>query len=360
MGSGKCRKTSAKVDIPDSARKEIEYLFHHDIVSYVEEFNIPHSLIYLDQTSLKYVPVSNETMAKRNSLSVVIEGSNDKHMITGTFPITLSRNSLPMYLIYGGKNTQSIPRVKFPQGFCLSSNPKHFSNTEESFLDEVIISYVIKERSNCDLPEDQKALMVIDVFMDHTTPEVITNYQENNIIIVNVPANMTTFYQPLDLTVNGFPKRFLKDKCNIWYSQQISKQLAKGIVLGDVQIKSPLSTLKPLHAGWMKDLYNEMTSDKGVDIIKSGWRAVSIADAISLGLRNLPSIDPFDDIDSMLELGVDIGDGNIELITAVANLTTDLVLAASKESMSSDDDSNWEDPVADNHNAFNIFNEEAL
>ena len=127
------------------------------------------------------------------------------------------------------------------------------------------------------------------------------------------------------------------------FSQQISKQIAEGIVLEDVQIKLQLSTLKPLHAGWLIDLYNETTSHKGVEIIKSGWRAAGIADDISLGLRNLPSIDPFDYIDPMLELGVDIGDRNIELITAVANLTTDeLVLAASKESMSSDDDSDRE------------------
>ena len=198
--------------------------------------------------------------------------------------------------------------------------------------------------------------MVMDVFTGQKTPEVVTNYQENNIVIVNVPANMTKLYQPLDLTVNGFSKRFLKDKFNLWYSQQISKQLAEGIVLEDVQIKLLLSTLKPLHAGWLIDLYNEMTPDKGVEIIKNGWRAAGIADALSLGLRNLPSTDPFDDIDPMLELGVDIGDRNIELITAVANLTTDeLVLAAS-----SDDDSDWEDPVADNRNAFNIFDVEAL
>ena len=68
------------------------------------------------------------------------------------------------------------------------------------------------------------------------------------------------------------------------FSQQISKQLAEGIVLEDVQIKLQLSTLKPLHAGWLVVLYNEMTSDKGVDIIKSGWRAAGIADALSPGL----------------------------------------------------------------------------
>ena len=64
MGFVKRGKTSSKVEIHDAARKEIEFLFYHKIVIYVEKFKIPQSLILnLDQTPLKYVPVSNETMA---------------------------------------------------------------------------------------------------------------------------------------------------------------------------------------------------------------------------------------------------------------------------------------------------------
>ena len=217
MGFLKRRKTSSKVDIPDGARKEIKFLFYHDIVLRVEEFNIPETLsINIDQTSLGYVPVSKETMAKRNSTSVTIEGSDDKRMITGTFSVTLSGIFLPMQLIYGGKTNQSIPRYNFPENFCLSANPKHFSNTEESlkYLDEVIIPYVLKERSESKLLNDQKAVMIMDVFTGQMTPQVIQHYAESNILIVNVPRNMTKYYQPLDLTVNGYSKRFLKNKFN--------------------------------------------------------------------------------------------------------------------------------------------------
>ena len=59
MGFVKRRKTSSKVEISDAARKEIEFQFHHEIVTYVEKLKIPPSLIInLDQTPLKYVPVS--------------------------------------------------------------------------------------------------------------------------------------------------------------------------------------------------------------------------------------------------------------------------------------------------------------
>ena len=56
MGFSRRRKTSTKVDIPASARKEIEYLFLHEIVSKVEKYSIPDSLIInFDQTPLKII-----------------------------------------------------------------------------------------------------------------------------------------------------------------------------------------------------------------------------------------------------------------------------------------------------------------
>ena len=59
MGFVKRRKTSPKVEIPDAPRKKTEFLIHHKIITYIEKFQIPYSLILnLDQTLLKYVPVS--------------------------------------------------------------------------------------------------------------------------------------------------------------------------------------------------------------------------------------------------------------------------------------------------------------
>ena len=73
-------------------------------------------------------------------------------------------------------------------------------------------------------------------------------------------------------------KRFLKKKFNEWYSMQLSKQQADGVVLEDVQIKLRLSVLKASHAGWIVDFYNH--TDKGSEIISSGWSAADITDAI--------------------------------------------------------------------------------
>ena len=149
MNFVKRRKTSSKVDIPDKARKEIEFLFLHEIATKVEKHNVPPELILnIDQTPLKYVPVGNETLAPRGDTSVTIEGSSDKRSVTGTFAISLHRDFLPMQLIHGGKTSQSLPRYRFSKGFCLSFSTKDFSNTNESikFLKEIITPYVEKQR----------------------------------------------------------------------------------------------------------------------------------------------------------------------------------------------------------------------
>ena len=107
----------------------------------------------------------NHTMAKQNSKYISIAGSSDKRSITGTFTITLNGHFLPMQLIYGGKIKQSLPRFKFPDGFSLSCNPKHFSNAMESIklINEIIIPYVQSQRKELGKPK-QAALVIMDVF----------------------------------------------------------------------------------------------------------------------------------------------------------------------------------------------------
>ena len=111
-----------------------------------------------------------------------------------------------------GKTVKSLPRFKFPQGFCLSANEKHCFNRVElmKYLEEAIVPYFKKQRSMEGLDQDQKALAIMNVFTGQITSEVLNSYKSYNTCVVNVPAIMTKYYQPLDLTVNREAKRFLK------------------------------------------------------------------------------------------------------------------------------------------------------
>ena len=59
--------------------------------------------------------------------------------------------------------------------------------------------------------------------------------------------------------------------------------------------------MKPLHAQWVMDLYNYLTSEKGQAIISNGWKAAAITLAISNGSKGLESLDRFESIDPLDE-----------------------------------------------------------
>ena len=165
-------------------------------------------IINLEQTLLKYVPVLHHTITKKGANSVSVTVSADKRYITGTFLINLAGNFLPLQLIYGGKTIPSLPRFK---SFSLSVNPKHFSNTEESIkiINEIVLSYIDKLREKLD-NHGQAALLILDAVRGQMTLKVTILLLESNILFVTVPNNMTHFFQPLDLTVNGHCKSFMR------------------------------------------------------------------------------------------------------------------------------------------------------
>ena len=68
----------------------------------------------------------------------------------------------------------------------------------------------------------------------------------------------------------------------------------------EIEVKLNLTTFKPLHAAWIMEFYDLMTSNRGKSVIKKGWNASGIIGVIESGLANLPSIDPFADMDPLI------------------------------------------------------------
>ena len=115
------------------------------------------------------------------------------------------------------------------------------------------------------LDEKQPALSIIDVFSAQMTKSVIDKMAENYIIFVKVPANMTRIFQPLDLTVNGSTKAFMKKRFTEWYSRRIVQELDsdKNVDSIDIQL-------------------NYLTSSEGREITSNGWKAAFIEEALTL------------------------------------------------------------------------------
>ena len=105
-------------------------------------------------------------------------------------------------------------------------------------------------------------------------------------MVVLVPANMTNFHQPLDLTVSGYVKKFMRGKFNVWYSFQIGNQFNAEKQLQDIDVPLRLSLLKPCHAEWLVECYNHMTTTAAQNVIQSGWKPAGITEALQVGVRN--------------------------------------------------------------------------
>ena len=197
----------------------------------------------------------------------------------------------------------------------------------------------------------------MDVFTGQKTTKVMNLLKDNKILVTNIPANMTHFYQPLNLTVSGYAKKFMSRKFNSWYTDQISLQLEKGVPIDEIDIKLRLSVMKPLHAEWITDFYNYMTTAESKKIIKSGWLSLGVLDAIRLGLNKLPSTDPFDDIAPM----TDTAGFTISLPSSAFGLSNEeKSVGYSREETpdyddDEEDDEHWESVDFQDRGAFDIF-----
>ena len=69
----------------------------------------------------------------------------------------------------------------------------------------------------------------------------------------------------------------MKGKITTWYSEEVQKQINPGNAdaNGEVNAHLRLTALKPLHASWLVDLYNHLSSDIGATSLKDGKRLAS-------------------------------------------------------------------------------------
>ena len=240
MGLVRRMATTSRPPVPKGVYNESRLQYLRDIERAIKTYSIPPELVLnSDQIPSSYVSVGRSTMGSRGAKSVAIKGFTDKRNITLNFVVTLSGEFLPMQIIYAGKTTACHPRgVRFPTGFLISQNVKHWSNEEETLklIDTVLHPYVVKARAKAGLPENQKALVVWDVFRGQMTDKVKDRLATLDFELVAVPANMTHFFQPLDLTVNGSAKTFLRKKFTEYYAAAVKEQIDGGKQLDDIQV----------------------------------------------------------------------------------------------------------------------------
>ena len=158
-------------------------------------------------------------------------------------------------------------------------------------IEKIVVPYLKSKREELALRPDQKALLILDVFKGQKTDRYRALLEIHDIVAVYIPANMTKYFHPLDLTINGVAKTFLKDTFGTWYAGEVSKQLENGKDIYSVDIKLQLSVLKPIHARWLISLYDHLRNKP--ELIVMGFDQADISDALYIDLENE---DPFQDL----------------------------------------------------------------
>ena len=210
---------------------------------------VPEELVLnLDQTPLGLTSASKVTFAPHGAKKVPISNIDDKRMITGSFCVSMKGDFIPIQLIYAGKTNRCHPKIKFPKRFHVTHTPIHWSNEKVhmKYLEKIVFPYVENVRSHESAGKIRK--------LRSSTTFSKGKQQVHKCITVNQPA-----------------KSFVSNKYQNWYADRVSDQLNRGVAPHDVKVDVKLSTVKPLHAQWVVDFYNNMQLASSKSIIKKGF-----------------------------------------------------------------------------------------
>ena len=168
-------------------------------------------------------------------------------------------------------------------------------------LEEIIFAYAESKRDELGLEQDQKCLLIFDVFKGQCTDRVLDLMNKNNCVTVFVPPNLTHVFQPLDLAINGVAKSFLKNKFLVnGIPKKLHRHLRRGRIfmqdIHDVKIETTLTVMKPIHAKWVIGLYDRLRND--TDLIKKSFVEAGITAAIQ---EEIEPKYPYTDLDWCLD-----------------------------------------------------------
>ena len=119
------------------------------------------------------------------------------------------------------------------------------------YLKNIIIPYVTSTRQGLDLPEDQPALALFDVFAAHSSQSVLDTLKSNNIHQIFVPASCIGVLQPLDVGTNNQFKALLKQEFSRWYANEVQQAMRQGVAISNIKVVLRASLMKPLNANWL-------------------------------------------------------------------------------------------------------------
>ena len=113
--------------------------------------------------------------------------------------------------------------------------------------------------------------------------------------MIPVSNNWTSYFQPLDISVNKPCKDFLRNEAQTWYSGQIVEQIEAGKSSHEVKVDTRISIIKQLHAKWVIIFYDYIRSKPDI-VIPLSYMGVWEKSLISEHINKKIELDPFADL----------------------------------------------------------------
>ena len=186
---------------------------------------------------------------------------------------------LPPQLIYKGKTERCHPKISFPNGWDVWHTDNHWCNevTTKRYIEKILVPFVTKKREELKLGKSHPALVLFDCFRGQTTGEIKKLLAANNILTVQIPPNCTDKLQPMDVAVNKPMKEELRRKFQLWYANEVEKQM-KTTPAEQIKVDVSLSNIKGRSANWVISAWQAIEARPAIAI--SGFRKPGILDAV--------------------------------------------------------------------------------
>jgi len=171
----------------------------------IKEHDIPIDLyVNSDQTQVVYAPGNRLTWTPTGSSQVAIVRIEEKRAFTLMVSVATNGTLLPFQAIYVGLTKTSLPNSTAANyadatqaGFLfeMSGTKTYWSNqsTMKNFVNKILAPYFDKKKEELGLPQSQKSLWQIDVWLVHRSDEFRSWMRKThpNIIIDFVPGGCT-------------------------------------------------------------------------------------------------------------------------------------------------------------------------
>ena len=171
----KRKGTTGKIEPSKQFLLEEKLTFQKKISGVNFEHNIPKELIInLDQTPLSYVSPGKYTFDVKGVKTVPIKGIDDKRQITATFAVSMSREFLPIQVIYEGKTKRCLLKYTFPASFDDTFSENHWSNTEKSLsvFNKIVFPHFKNVPKAKGYPDKHMSLIIMAIFKAQDNDEV--------------------------------------------------------------------------------------------------------------------------------------------------------------------------------------------